>query len=27
VFDRLKGFAGQSSRTFGSRFTCHVSRN
>ena len=24
---RLKGFVGQSSRAFGSRFTLHVSRN
>ena len=27
AFDRLKGFPGQSSRAFGSRFTFHVSRN
>ena len=26
AFDRLKGFATQSSRTFVSRFTFHVSR-
>jgi hypothetical protein len=25
--NRLKGFAGQSSRAFASRFTLHVSRN
>ena len=27
AFDRLKGFVGQSSRAFGSRFTFHVSQN